>query len=62
MIDVGIRSSYVASWYAAPILTRQDKALIVSHRPRLFQRAPVGWERWAYRARSIYCAPVAFGR
>jgi len=29
MIDVGIRSSYVASWYAAPILTRQDKALIV---------------------------------
>lgn len=29
MIDVGIRSSYVASWYAAPIMTKQDKALIV---------------------------------
>lgn len=29
MIDVGIRSSYVASWYAAPIMARQAKALIV---------------------------------
>lgn len=29
MIDVGIRSSYVASWYAAPIMTKQDRALIV---------------------------------
>ena len=29
MIDVGIRSSYVASWYAAPIMTAQHKALIV---------------------------------
>lgn len=29
MIEVGIRSSYVASWYAAPIMARQDKALIV---------------------------------
>lgn len=29
MIDVGIRSSYVASWHAAPIMTKQDKALIV---------------------------------
>ena len=29
MIDVGIRSSYVASWYAAPIMAAQEKALIV---------------------------------
>lgn len=29
MIDVGIRSSYVASWHAAPIMTAQEKALIV---------------------------------
>ncbi|MDB5723554.1 MAG: family NAD(P)-dependent oxidoreductase [Novosphingobium sp.] len=29
MIDVGIRSSYVASWYAAPLMVAQDKALIV---------------------------------
>lgn len=29
MLDVGIRSSYVASWYAAPMMTKQDKALIV---------------------------------
>jgi len=29
MIDVGIRSSYVASWYAAPLMTAQDKGLIV---------------------------------
>jgi NAD(P)-dependent dehydrogenase (short-subunit alcohol dehydrogenase family) len=29
MIDVGIRISYVASWYAARIMVAQDKALIV---------------------------------
>ncbi|RZI72061.1 MAG: SDR family NAD(P)-dependent oxidoreductase [Pseudomonas sp.] len=29
MIDVGIPSSYVASRYAAPIMAKQDKALIV---------------------------------
>src|SRR4051812_49195458 len=29
MIDVGIRSSYVASWHAAPLMVAQDKALIV---------------------------------
>lgn len=29
MIDVGIRSSYVASWYAAPIMAKQERALIV---------------------------------
>lgn len=29
MIDVGIRSSYVASWLAAPIMVRQDHGLIV---------------------------------
>jgi len=29
MIDVGIRSSYVASWHAAPLMVGQDKALIV---------------------------------
>ena len=29
MIDVGIRSSYVASWLAAPIMVRQDRGLIV---------------------------------
>lgn len=27
MIDVGIRSSYVASWSATPIMAKQDKAL-----------------------------------
>ena len=29
MIDVGIRSSYVASWHAARMMTNQNKALIV---------------------------------
>ncbi|MEO6717007.1 MAG: SDR family NAD(P)-dependent oxidoreductase [Novosphingobium sp.] len=29
MIDVGIRSSYVASWYAAPMLVASGKGLIV---------------------------------
>lgn len=29
MIDVGIRSSYVASWHAAPVMAKQNKALIV---------------------------------
>ncbi|MFT3966126.1 MAG: SDR family NAD(P)-dependent oxidoreductase [Sphingobium sp.] len=29
MIDVGIRSSYVASWLAAPILVEQDHGLII---------------------------------
>lgn len=29
MIDVGIRSSYVASWHAAPLMIAQDKALVV---------------------------------
>lgn len=29
MIDVGIRSSYVASWMAAPIMASQDHGLIV---------------------------------
>lgn len=28
MIDVGVRSSYVASWHAAPMLVRQPKGLI----------------------------------
>jgi NAD(P)-dependent dehydrogenase (short-subunit alcohol dehydrogenase family) len=29
MIDVGLRSSYVASWLAAPAMVEQDKGLIV---------------------------------
>lgn len=29
MIDVGVRSSYVASWLAAPIMARQNHGLIV---------------------------------
>jgi NAD(P)-dependent dehydrogenase (short-subunit alcohol dehydrogenase family) len=29
MIDVGVRSGFVASWYAAPHMVRQDKGLIV---------------------------------
>lgn len=29
MIDVGLRSSYVASWLAAPAMVRQDQGLIV---------------------------------
>lgn len=29
MIDVGVRSSYVASWLAAPIMARQGQGLIV---------------------------------
>ncbi len=29
MIDVGARSGFVASWYAAPHMVRQDKGLIV---------------------------------
>ena len=29
VLDVGLRSSYVASWYAAPLLTRQERGLIV---------------------------------
>lgn len=29
VIDVGLRSSYVASWYAAPLLLRSERGLIV---------------------------------
>jgi NAD(P)-dependent dehydrogenase (short-subunit alcohol dehydrogenase family) len=29
MIDVGVRSSYVASWYAAPMLVAQQRGLVV---------------------------------
>lgn len=29
MIDVGVRSSYVASWYAAPMMVKQDRGLII---------------------------------
>lgn len=29
VLDVGLRSSYVASWYAAPLLTAQHRGLIV---------------------------------
>ncbi|MET0271155.1 MAG: SDR family NAD(P)-dependent oxidoreductase [Sphingomonas sp.] len=29
MIDVGVRSSYVASWLAAPVMVKQDHGLIV---------------------------------
>jgi NAD(P)-dependent dehydrogenase (short-subunit alcohol dehydrogenase family) len=29
MIDVGVRSSYVASWYAAPMMVKQNRGLIV---------------------------------
>jgi NAD(P)-dependent dehydrogenase (short-subunit alcohol dehydrogenase family) len=29
MIDVGVRSGYVASWHAAPLMLEQDPALIV---------------------------------
>src|SRR5207302_9271777 len=29
MIDVGARSGFVASWYAAPHMVKQDKGLIV---------------------------------
>lgn len=29
MIDVGVRSGFVASWFAAPHMVRQDKGLIV---------------------------------
>jgi NAD(P)-dependent dehydrogenase (short-subunit alcohol dehydrogenase family) len=29
MIDVGLRSSYVASWYAAPMMVRQNRGLII---------------------------------
>jgi NAD(P)-dependent dehydrogenase (short-subunit alcohol dehydrogenase family) len=29
ILDVGLRSQYVASWYAAPIMVRQNKGLIV---------------------------------
>jgi NAD(P)-dependent dehydrogenase (short-subunit alcohol dehydrogenase family) len=29
MIDVGVRSSYVASWLAAPTMVKQDRGLIV---------------------------------
>jgi NAD(P)-dependent dehydrogenase (short-subunit alcohol dehydrogenase family) len=29
MIDVGVRSSYVASWLAAPMMVKQDRALII---------------------------------
>lgn len=28
VLDVGLRSAYVASWYAAPLMVRQDRALI----------------------------------
>ncbi len=30
MIDVGVRSGFVASWLAAPHMVRQDKGLIIS--------------------------------
>jgi NAD(P)-dependent dehydrogenase (short-subunit alcohol dehydrogenase family) len=30
LMNVGLRSTYVASWYAAPLLLRQEKALIVN--------------------------------
>ena len=30
IVDVGIRSTYVASWHAAPLLLERDKALIVN--------------------------------
>jgi NAD(P)-dependent dehydrogenase (short-subunit alcohol dehydrogenase family) len=30
MIDVGIRSSYVASWYAAPVMVQQGRGLIIN--------------------------------
>jgi NAD(P)-dependent dehydrogenase (short-subunit alcohol dehydrogenase family) len=29
MIDVGVRSGYVASWYAAPVMVEQDHGLII---------------------------------
>lgn len=29
MIDVGVRSSFVASWYAAPHMIKQDKGLVL---------------------------------
>ena len=29
MIDVGVRSSYVASWFAAPIMVKQNHGLII---------------------------------
>lgn len=29
MIDVGVRSSYVASWYAAPVMVKQNHGLII---------------------------------
>ncbi len=29
MIDVGVRSGFVASWYAAPTMVKQDKGLVV---------------------------------
>lgn len=29
MIDVGVRSGFAASWFAAPIMVKQDKALVV---------------------------------
>ena len=29
MIDVGVRSGYVASWYAAPMMVRQGRGLVV---------------------------------
>jgi len=29
VLDVGLRSSYIASWHAAPLLTAQDRGLIV---------------------------------
>ncbi len=29
VLDVGLRSSYVASWYAAPLLLRAERALVV---------------------------------
>jgi NAD(P)-dependent dehydrogenase (short-subunit alcohol dehydrogenase family) len=29
MINVGVRSGFVASWYAAPIMVKQDKGLVI---------------------------------
>ncbi|MDB5988070.1 MAG: family NAD(P)-dependent oxidoreductase [Nevskia sp.] len=30
LLDVGLRSSYIASWYAAPLMVRQKRGLIVN--------------------------------
>jgi NAD(P)-dependent dehydrogenase (short-subunit alcohol dehydrogenase family) len=55
VLDVGLRSAYVASWYAAPLLLRAERGLIAftsspgsvcyMHGPRYAEgsRNPVGW-------------------